>query len=383
MSLDKMKNAMVAKLGEKDFNNKLEEFKNDAKEFGIPDEELDKYLGNRFLAFFTKSTGGTKLERVEGEMVFVCKKKTDYGREWQYNKASEMVAKGEKDKALKLGYIDVNGNPLQINGFNQGKLIDLSDFNYIYLGITKVAGAEEWVKTMMVINSKLSMHLPLFVPIKGMVGKKTMKDKEKEFYNISLGVVPEGKLAYGEKLNYESMCSLLTTYYSDGIYDFVKLNDVDVEDFNVKQKSKGYERCDFVYGSAPEGVTEGTRTDGKPWTRLSLSVMLSVEELEALDYQVPAISAWIDDDCSEKNIVAGATNVIAIGQLKADNNEDFGKQFSMNGATIYVEDRFILKPDEKAEIITPTNGKSEPEAPVEAPVAEPAPVEPVDENQFA
>ncbi len=354
MNFQEMKEGFVKKLGQENFDGKAKEFTEDAKDYGYSEQDMNDYLARRFVAYLSKAMagGGNKLERIETEVIFIAKQENDFGKRWQYKNAKQK-AEEDFDRTLRAGLIDSEGNPLcQNRGSDNGKPIDPNNYNVEYYGIANVEGA--WKKCMLTHDSGMAVApFELFRTLKGTFGMRKPV-KQLDNVDVSLGPVSDGIITAGDRLDAKSIKSLIDNYFADYVVDVKSLIDKDIQDFRDEKKAKGWNRFSIVMGDTSDGVE--SKENGATW--MKLSVPLSEVDIEGGNYSSPLVQCWINDAGAEMNIKAGAIDVIVTGRFKLEKN-DFGKQFSMSDTSIYVDDKFILKPEERAETITPTNGKEE------------------------
>lgn len=385
MDFNKIKDKLKNNLGETEFNKKVAEFTEDAKEFGFAETEMSDYLSRRFTSFMTKrASGGNKLERVEASMILLSVAENNYGKAWQYKNATEMMEK-DFDKALKMGVIDADGNPLIQKGNDKGNIIDPEDVDTQYMGVVKI-GEEGWKKCSLTAKKNVMPIYPLFTTLTGTFGKRNPTTKPANI-EISLGPVMDSTLTIGDKLDVKSMKSLIANFYSDCIVDVKTLEKMTPEDWKEQENSKGFNRFHIVVGDTSEGVEGNEKSE---W--LKLNIPMTEEELVENNFVTPVVQCWINNPETEKNIKAGAMDLIVTGRLVLSETEQYGKQYNMSNVMIYADDKFILKQEEKAEPVTPTNGKPEPAS---EPASEPktnfvgvqteseTPAETPNENQFA
>ena len=123
-----------------EMKSKWDEFKTNGLELGISEDKIDEHIRFRINKYYLK------LERepiIEGKFQPLTVDKTDYGVMRQYSKAVEAY-NIDPESAVKEGLTTSDGVPIQQNGFNKGKPINIETaFTVIYDGYFIPKGSDD------------------------------------------------------------------------------------------------------------------------------------------------------------------------------------------------------------------------------------------------
>lgn len=298
------------------------EFEEAGKAMGFEATALEEHVRFRINKYYLK------LERepiVEGKFQPLSVDKTDYGVMRQYQKAIEAF-NTDSEMAIKDGLCTSSGVPLQQNGFNKGKIIDIETaFTVVYDGYLVLKDKEEKQHTKFRLGGKdvgaYNFELGNIYEIKGIKAQKAQKDGS---------ILIIGKTEYVPKLVHERT------------YDEVR---EDLAEFfegqlvAIKAIPEYCAKCNEAGDKYPIAVVKGNiynlnvigdKQEGDITIERNNRIELMVEDA---DYEIHTIGGWVPKiEELDFKFSENSQNVIIVGTVRArkdkNNNDEMITEFS-------------------------------------------------------
>lgn len=319
---------------------KWAEFEQNGKEMGFEEgKSLEDHVKFRISKYYLK------LERepiIEGKFQPLCVDKTDYGVMRQFQTATEAFNE-DPEAAIKDGLVTSSGVPLQQNGFNKGKPIDLNTaFTVVYDGYFIPKDKEDKIKAKYRLGGtdveSISFELGNIYDVKGIKSQKQQPDG-------SIMII--GKSEYQPNLilerEFEDIRKDLSEFFSENLVNITKIN----EYCQMKNQEGDKYPIAVVRGNIYQLTIINDKEENDVVIERNNRIELMMEDE---DYEIHTIGGWVPKMPELKfNFSENSQNVIMIGTVRQredkQTNETITEFSKVTG--IYVPKEFRKTGNEK------------------------------------
>lgn len=160
---DKIKERILKHVNEEEFNKKNAEFMETAKELGLSQDDIEKYILHRWNVYLSRIKGLlNNIPHISVKAVFFGLTKTDFGAKKNYDAAVELFNR-DPELAVSQGITDSEGTPLYTTGFRKGKPINLDDFSYYLQAAIKKENGDWQITRVKVPYEKIDEIKPFML----------------------------------------------------------------------------------------------------------------------------------------------------------------------------------------------------------------------------